>query len=126
MTAVSLTQDRLADYPAVALVGPRQCGKTTLAQMMGGHYFDLEQEPERLRLDLDWASMEAADQLVILHEAQSWPALFPRLRGSIDTDSRTDEHSLLNQPWVGTSWEGFVIEPILGHLSSLGGPFDAY
>ncbi len=84
----SLIQDRLAGYPAVALVGPRQCGKTTLAQMVGGHYFDLELEPERLRLDLDWASLETSDRLVILDEAQSWPPLFPRLRGAIDRDRK--------------------------------------
>jgi len=30
-------------FPAVALVGPRQSGKTTLAKSLGGQYFDLEQ-----------------------------------------------------------------------------------
>ena len=44
---------RLATYPAVAVLGPRQCGKTTLAHALGGRYFDLEQEPERLRADLE-------------------------------------------------------------------------
>jgi predicted AAA+ superfamily ATPase len=38
----------------VALVGPRQCGKTTLAHSIGGVYYDLEQQSERLRLDLEW------------------------------------------------------------------------
>ena len=33
---------------------------------------------------------------------------------------------LLIQPWVGTSWEGFVIEQIVGHLSSIGATFDAF
>jgi ABC-type protease/lipase transport system fused ATPase/permease subunit len=42
---------RLARFPAVAIVGPRQAGKTTLAKKIGG-YFDLEQESERVRLDL--------------------------------------------------------------------------
>ena len=37
----SHVQHRLNQYPAVALVGPRQCWKTTLAQMIGGIYFDL-------------------------------------------------------------------------------------
>ena len=45
-------EERLKAYPAVALVGPRQCGKTTLAQAMRGIYFDLEQGSDRLRLDL--------------------------------------------------------------------------
>jgi hypothetical protein len=48
-----VVKKRLAEYPAVTLVGPRQCGKTTLAKKLGGRYFDLEQEGDRLRLDLE-------------------------------------------------------------------------
>jgi len=112
----SLIQDRLAEYPAVALVGPRQCGKTTLAQMLGGHYFDLEQEPERLRLDLDWGSLEKSNRVVILDEAQSWPPLFPRLRGAIDSDrQRMGRFLLLGSvsPALMTS----VSESLAGRLS---------
>jgi len=83
-----LVLDRLRNYPAVALVGPRQCGKTTLAQALGGRYFDLEQESERLRLDLEWEALAAGKDLVILDEAQSWPMVFARLRGSIDQDRK--------------------------------------
>jgi len=54
-----LVRDRLKTYPAVALLGPRQCGKTTLARSLGGAYYDLEQEPERLRLDLEWDRLVA-------------------------------------------------------------------
>lgn len=43
-----LLHQRLSSYPAVALTGPRQSGKTTLAGTLGGKYFDLEQEPDRL------------------------------------------------------------------------------
>jgi predicted AAA+ superfamily ATPase len=75
---------RLGQYPAVALVGPRQCGKTTLARELGGAYFDLEQEPERLRLDLEWPTLASRRRLVVLDEAQAWPEVFPRLRGEID------------------------------------------
>jgi uncharacterized protein len=39
--------------------------------------------------------------------------------------SVTDRGSLLSQPWVGASWEGFVIEQVLGHLSALGRHFEA-
>jgi hypothetical protein len=82
--AVSLLWERLRAYPAVALVGPRQCGKTTLARSLGGAYFDLEQPPDRLRLDLQWPTLIDFKQLVILDEAQTWPELFARLRGAID------------------------------------------
>ncbi len=37
----AVVRNRLADYPAVALVGPRQCGKITLSRQIGGGYFDL-------------------------------------------------------------------------------------
>ncbi len=83
-----LIRDRLADYPAVALVGARQCGKTTLARAIGGRYFDLEQESDRLKLDLEWESLAGGDHLVILDEAHSWPQVFARLRGTIDRDRR--------------------------------------
>ncbi len=83
-----LIRDRLADYPAVALVGARQCGKTTLARAIGGRYFDLEQESDRLKLDLEWESLAGGNHLVILDEAHSWPQVFARLRGTIDRDRR--------------------------------------
>lgn len=81
-------QERLTASPAVALIGPRQCGKTTLARSMSGVYFDLEQEADRLRLDLDWDKVVTGKKLVLLDEAQSWPEIFPRLRGSIDRDRK--------------------------------------
>ncbi|MCW8985376.1 MAG: DUF4143 domain-containing protein [Thermoanaerobaculales bacterium] len=37
-----------------------------------------------------------------------------------------DEEALLSQPWVGASWEGFVIEQIIGVLNSVGRPFEAF
>ena len=86
---------RLAANPAVALIGPRQCGKTTLAQALGGRYFDLEQEPERLRLDLEWDQLAAGKELVVLDEAQSWPDVFGRLRGAIDKDRKRNGRFLL-------------------------------
>ena len=75
-----LVRKRLDAYPAVALIGPRQSGKTTLARSMDGVYFDLEQEPERLRLDLEWDRVVDGRELVVLDEAQSWPEVFVRLR----------------------------------------------
>lgn len=85
----------LGQYPAVTIVGPRQCGKTTLAKAIGGAYFDLEQESERLRLDLEWDRLCAGRTRVILDEAQSFPGVFPRLRGAIDADRRRNGRFLL-------------------------------
>jgi hypothetical protein len=109
-------RQRLGHYPAVALVGPRQCGKTTLARAMGGTYFDLEQEADRLRLDLAWDEVMAGRSLVILDEAQSWPPVFPRLRGAIDADRRRMGRFLLLGS-VSPSLAVRVSESLAGRLS---------
>ena len=111
-----LLRDRLSNYPAVALVGARQCGKTTLAQALGGRYFDLEQEAERLRLDLHWDSLAGAADLVILDEAQSWPDVFARLRGAIDRDRKRMGRFLLLGS-VSPSLMVQVSESLAGRLS---------
>lgn len=85
----------LAGYPAVALVGPRQCGKTTLAQSLGGEYFDLEDETERLRLDLEWNQLIAGKHLIVLDEAHTAPAFFPRIRSAIDRDRKRNGRFLI-------------------------------
>lgn len=81
-----LIQKHLKRFPAACIVGPRQCGKTTLAKAMGAHYFDLEHTPDRLRLETLWASMMQGSELVVFDEAQCWPELFTRLRSEIDAD----------------------------------------
>ncbi len=85
----------LSRFPAVALLGARQCGKTTLAKSLGGRYFDLEREADRLRLDLGWDELAAATELVVFDEAQEMPELFPRLRSTIDEDRRRNGRFLL-------------------------------
>jgi predicted AAA+ superfamily ATPase len=79
--------------PAVALLGPRQVGKTTLALMMGERrpsiYLDLESDADRAKLtepELYLAQHE--DKLVILDEVHRLPNLFQNLRGLIDSGRR--------------------------------------
>lgn len=79
-------QRRLDTYPAVALVGPRQSGKTTLGRSLSSVYFDLEHEPDRLAFDLEWPERQRGKPLVVLDEAQTWPEIFPLLRSAIDLD----------------------------------------
>jgi predicted AAA+ superfamily ATPase len=89
----TLLYERLEQFPAVALLGPRQVGKTTLAQAVGDQrpslYLDLESPPDRDKLSdpIDYLSSHA-DQLVILDEIQRVPALFQSLRGLIDQGRR--------------------------------------
>ncbi|MFM8831833.1 MAG: ATP-binding protein [Spartobacteria bacterium] len=81
-----LLESKLQRYPAVALLGPRQCGKTTIAKSIGGKYFDMESEGDVLRLDAEWDRLVGGSELVILDEAQCAPEVFPRLRVAIDAD----------------------------------------
>jgi predicted AAA+ superfamily ATPase len=108
--------ERLKGYPAVALVGPRQCGKTTLAQSMSGIYFDLERVEDRLRLDLEWESLIAGKRLAILDEAQAWPAVFSRLRSAIDRERKRMGRFLLLGS-VSPSLMIHVSESLAGRLS---------
>jgi uncharacterized protein len=107
---------RLDDFPAVALVGPRQCGKTTLARAMDGVYFDLEQDTDRLRLDLEWPALTAGRRLLVLDEAQAWPEIFNRLRGAIDNERRRNGRFLLLGS-VAPRLMTHVAESLAGRLS---------
>ncbi len=111
-----LLQQRLKSYPAVALVGPRQSGKTTLARSLSTAYFDLEQEAERLRLDVEWPSLIKTQKLVVFDEAQMYPTLFPRLRGAIDADRRWNGRFLLLGS-VAPALMQQVSESLAGRLS---------
>ena len=89
--AETLIRQKLANAPAIVLLGPRQVGKTTLARQIaaswpgGTVYLDLERPADRLRLD-DADSYLRAQQgkLVILDEIHRAPGVFEVLRGSID------------------------------------------
>ena len=84
---------RLGIFPAVAFLGPRQVGKTTLARAIADArpsvYLDLE-SPNDIRKLADparYLSMHE-DKLVVLDEVQRTPELFPTLRGIIDDGRR--------------------------------------
>ncbi|MBI2289042.1 MAG: ATP-binding protein [Betaproteobacteria bacterium] len=93
--ATAVLRARLARFPAAALLGPRQSGKTTLARSLSRRYYDAEQPADRVRLDLNWEAITSGHELVVIDEAQNWPELFPRLRAAIDASRRRNGRFLL-------------------------------
>ena len=95
-------REYLRIFPAVALVGPRQVGKTTLARAIAdapasrdaaqGVYLDLENPADLEKLDDPGAYLARhRDRLVVLDEIHRKPALFQVLRGVIDERIRLGE-----------------------------------
>jgi predicted AAA+ superfamily ATPase len=89
-----LLTDELQHTPAVALLGPRQSGKTTLAleasRTIASIYLDLESERDRAKLaQPELYLADHLDKLVILDEVHRTPHLFPVLRGLIDQARRS-------------------------------------
>jgi predicted AAA+ superfamily ATPase len=86
----------LSDYPAVALLGARQVGKTTLARQIGDArsavYLDIERPSDRQKLTDPEAYLSLhSKSLVILDEVQHMPELFPVLRSLIDEGRRAGQ-----------------------------------
>jgi len=78
--------------PVVALIGPRQCGKTTLARALAADrrsaYFDLEDPLDLERLAQPKLALGGLDGLVVIDEVQRRPDLFPVLRVLADQARR--------------------------------------
>lgn len=77
-------RDTLERSRVVALIGPRQCGKTTLARQFvppdSVNYFDLEDPLSLARLDQPMTALRELRGLVVIDEVQRRPELFPVLR----------------------------------------------
>jgi predicted AAA+ superfamily ATPase len=94
MTRVEELQRRLRDRPVVALLGPRQVGKTTLARQVAQgrrgeiHWFDLESDADLRRLQDPWFALAGLRGLVVLDEIHRRPEIFPALRVLADRPRR--------------------------------------
>jgi hypothetical protein len=77
-------ESRFRSNPVVLLLGPRQCGKTTLARRFAtgrkAEYFDLESPADAARLDQPMTALEPLQGWVVIDEAQLKPELFAILR----------------------------------------------
>ncbi len=77
-------QRKLESNRVVGLIGPRQCGKTTLARQFvpptSANYFDLEDPFSLARLDQPMTALQDLEGLVVIDEIQRRPDLFPVLR----------------------------------------------
>ena len=87
-SSIEQLSNALRRSPVTALLGPRQCGKTTLARLFGQNrvatYFDLESRPDQTRLQNPELALSSLKGTVILDEIQSMPELFNVLRVLVD------------------------------------------
>lgn len=99
-------QHALKVTPIVAILGPRQCGKTTLAQCYFeefyksnntglSNYFDLEDFEDLRRLEDPKLALDSLTGLIVIDEIQKYPALFPMLRVLIDKNRATQQYLIL-------------------------------
>ena len=87
-------------HPVVALTGPRQCGKTTLAREISARagkstYFDLEEASSRRRLLTPEHTLSRLNGLVVIDEVQRSPALFETIRVLVDRPDNAARFLLL-------------------------------
>jgi predicted AAA+ superfamily ATPase len=92
-------QSALAQNPVCALLGPRQCGKTTLARQVAArrasHFFDLESATGRARLANPELALSPLTGLVVIDEIQRQPELFTFLRPLVDRPRRRSRFLIL-------------------------------
>ena len=92
-TFLKQVKDQFEVHRIVAILGPRQCGKTSIAKEICGpeiqrsHYFDLENRTDLERLANPQLVLEQLTGLIVIDEIQRYPDLFPVLRVLHDMDN---------------------------------------
>ena len=94
-------QASLENFPVVALLGPRQSGKTTTARQFAEkqkkpvHYFDLENMTDLAALEDAQLTLESLEGLIIIDEVQRRPELFQVLRVLADVENSKQQFLIL-------------------------------
>lgn len=94
-------ESRIINNPVVAILGPRQCGKTTLAKLiMANHpnsvYIDLEKPSDLSKLDnAEWFFSANRGKLICIDEIQRKPELFALLRSIVDETNENGQFLVL-------------------------------
>lgn len=85
---INSVQKLISLFPVTAILGPRQCGKTVLANQMNyNHYFDLENPRDLAALEQPQLALEKLEGLIVIDEIQRIPNLFGLIRYLVDTNS---------------------------------------
>ncbi|OJW72145.1 MAG: hypothetical protein BGO68_04610 [Candidatus Amoebophilus sp. 36-38] len=101
---LSTIKSQFRVHPICAILGPRQCGKTTLARQFSEenkkafshvHWYDLEDPKDLVRLDQPMLSLESLEGLIIIDEIQRRPDLFPILRVLADRNADRQQYLIL-------------------------------
>jgi predicted AAA+ superfamily ATPase len=125
---VHAVESALERNPIGALLGPRQCGKTTLAREVaarhpGSHVFDLETAKGRAQLAQPELALSELEGLVVIDEIQRQPELFAALRPLVDRPGRTTRFLVLGS--AAPSVVRGVSESLAGRVGLVDlGPFD--
>lgn len=98
---IDLLNARFRSNPIVAILGPRQCGKTTLARQFADQwpkditFFDLENPRDLRQLEEPLLALENQEGLIVLDEIQRTPDLFPVLRVLADRPNKKTKFLIL-------------------------------
>ena len=99
-----LKKECIADLkknPVTAILGPRQCGKTTMAkeilkQIRNSLYLDMERPSDLAKLEnAEWFLSQQKGKLVCLDEIQRKPELFPLIRSIVDENKTSGQFLIL-------------------------------